>query len=101
MIDAMIRGKLVNKRTVDDQVEGRIVMPGDQPIQFTARRGTVKQALLDLPDGVPICATGTLSTSIGRGKDGLYVRHDLAITAILSIVPAKQNNFTSMLRGAI
>lgn len=89
MIDALIHGRLIHVAETDSEVIGRIVIENDQPIQFTARRGAVKRALLALPQGYPLAAAGTLTTRVMHDKEGVpYVRHDLAITAVLTTAPA-------------
>lgn len=88
MIDALIHGRLVHAGETDNEVIGRIVIENDKPIQFTARRGSVKRALLALPLGYPLAAAGTLTTRVMHDKEGApYVRHDLFITAVLTAQP--------------
>lgn len=88
MIDAMIYGRLVHAVETDGAVIGRIVIEGDRPIQFTARRGAVRRALLALPPGHPIAAAGVLTTRVQHDKHGEpYVRHDLLITAVPTAQP--------------
>lgn len=88
MIAALIHGRLVHTCETDNEVIGRIVIENNKPIQFTARRGSVKRALLALPQGCPLAAAGTLTTRIMYDKEGAaYVRHDLLITAVLTAQP--------------
>lgn len=85
MIAAMIQGALVHAREEGACLVGRIVLAGDVPIQFTARRGIVKRALQALPVGAPVSASGWLSTRIKRDKEGNpFVHHEIAITAVLT-----------------
>lgn len=88
MIDALVHGRLVHAVETAAEVTGRIVIEGDRPIQFTARRGAVRRALLALPAGHPLAVAGTLTTRVQHDKHGEpYVRHDLQITAVLTAQP--------------
>lgn len=89
MIDALVHGRLVHRVEVDTEVIGRIVIDGDKRIQFTARRASVRRALMALPPGFPVAVAGSLSTSVASEKDGTpYVRHDLLVTALLTAEPS-------------
>lgn len=88
MIDALVNGRLVNCRQQDNLVIGRIAMDGDKPVQFTARRSSVKSALLAIPVGTPVSVSGRLSTWVKHDKDGTpYVHHEIAITAVMTAQP--------------
>ncbi len=88
MIDALIHGRLVHCREEGSHLIGRIVLEGDQPIQFTARRGAVKRQLAQLPMGTPLSVSGGLSTSVQYDKLGnAYVRYEIAVTAAITAAP--------------
>lgn len=98
MIDALIHGRLVHCRLDGVHLVGRIVIEDDKPIQFTARRGTVKAAIQAMACGMPISAAGQLSTSVQRDKTGTpYVCHELAISAVLSAQPQPKGLLGSLL----
>lgn len=100
MIDALVHGRLVHVVEAGSEVIGRIVIDGDLPIQFSARRGSVRRALLALSPGFPVAAAGSLSTSVCREKDGTpYVRHELVISSILTAQPS-QSGLAAFLRKA-
>lgn len=88
MIDALVHGRLIHCKEVDNLVIGRIVMEGDKPVQFTARRGVVKSALLAMPGGMPVSVAGQLTTAVKYATDGQpYVYHEILITAVLTAQP--------------
>jgi hypothetical protein len=90
MIDALVTGRLVNCKEIDKMVHGRIVMDGDKPIQFTARRGVVKSALMALPAGMPIAVSGQLSNWVKFDKDGKpYVHNEILVTAVMTAYQPK------------
>ena len=97
MIDALVTGRLIHCKKVDNFVVGRIVMEGDKPIEFSARRGALKSALLALPFGMPISVAGPMSSCIRYDKDGQpYVSNEILIAALLTAQPP-QNLLTSIL----
>ncbi len=101
MIDALIHGRLIHVGEIDGEVIGRIVIENDKPIQFTARRGAVKRALLALPQGHPLAAAGTLTTRVMHDKEGVpYVRHDLRITSILTAQPSQPGGIAAFFKKA-
>ena len=88
MIDALIHGRIVHSRLEGPYLVGRIVIQGDIPVQFTAKRGRVKAAIEALASGMPLAAAGQLSTRVRHDKDGEpYVCHELLITAVLTAQP--------------
>lgn len=90
MIDALVTGKLIHIKEVDNMVHGRIVIEGDKPVQFCARRGVVKAALLALPAGMPLAVSGQLTSGIKFDKDGKpFVLHEILISAVLTAQPPR------------
>lgn len=88
MIDALIHGRLIACREEGPLLVGRIVMGGDAPVQFCARRGAVKRTLSSLAQGMPVSVAGRLSTSVRQDKDGRhYVLHELTVSAVLTAQP--------------
>jgi len=88
MINALIQGRIVHSRMEGDVLVGRIVLDGEKPIQFTARRAAVKSALLAMPTGMPLSAAGTLNNRVKHESDGsAYVCNELLITAVLTAQP--------------
>ena len=85
MIDALVTGRLIHVKEIDNMIYGRIVIDGDTPVQFTARRGVVKAALLALPGGMPVAVSGQLTSVVKfdtRGKS--YVFHEILVTAVMT-----------------
>lgn len=101
MIDALIYGHLI--RCDEDEggnVEGRIVIGRDKPVQFTARRGTVKRQLLSMAQGTPLAVAGSLTTRVCFDKSGKpYVRYDLEVSAILTAEPSPLRRLARTLTG--
>lgn len=98
MIDALITGRIVHCKAEENMLVGRIVMEGDKPVQFTAKRGIVKAALLALPSGMPLCVAGPMSSRIKHDKDGQpYVCNEVLITAVLTAQPQTKGLFGSIL----
>ena len=98
MIDALIHGRIVHSRLEGPYLVGRIVIEDDKPVQFTARRGTVKAAIQAMACGMPISAAGQLSTRVRHDKDGEpYVCHELLITAVLTTQPQPKGLLGSLL----
>ena len=90
MIDALVTGRLVNCKEHDNLVTGRIVMEGDKPMQFAARRGVVKTALMALPAGMPVALSGSLTCGVRHDKEGKpYVLHEILVTAVLTAQPPR------------
>lgn len=90
MIDALITGRLVNCKEHDNLVTGRIVMEGDKPIQFAARRGVVKAALMALPAGMPVAVSGQLTCGVRHDKEGRpYVLLEIFVSAVMTAQPPK------------
>lgn len=88
MIDALIQGRLIHSREEGGLLVGRILIENDRPVQFTARRGSVKRAIAALPSGMPISVSGSLCTGIKHDKEGHpYVHHEIAISAVLTAQP--------------
>lgn len=100
MINALITGRLIHIKTVENQVEGRIVLDGDKPVQFTARRGVVKTALLAMACGMPLSVAGPLTSRVKYDKDGKpYVCSEIVITSVLTAQPQRLGLFGSILKG--
>lgn len=101
MIDALIHGRLIRcDEDAEGNVEGRIVIGRDKPVQFTARRGSVKRQLLRMEHGTPLVAAGTLTTRVCFDKHGEpYVRLDLQVTAILTAEPSPLRRLAQSLTG--
>ena len=90
MIDALIHGRIVHSRLEGPYLVGRIVIQGDIPVQFTARRGAVKKQLEHLPVGSPLSVAGELSTSVQNDKHGQpNVRYEVAVSAVLTAAQPK------------
>lgn len=90
MIDALITGRLIHCKEADNLVIGRIVLGNDKPVQFTAKRGRVKTALLAMPGGMPVAVSGQLSSSVKFDKDGKpFVLHEILISAVLTAQPPR------------
>lgn len=88
MIDALIHGHLIHCREEGSNLIGRIVIDNDKPVQFVARRGTLKRAIAGLAQGMPLSVAGRLITRVGHDKDGRpYVHHEIQISAILTAQP--------------
>ncbi len=88
MIHALITGKLIHCKPDGNLLVGRIVLGDDKPVQFTAKRGVVKAALLALPGGMPIAVSGPLATSVKFDRDNrAHVLHEILITAVLTAQP--------------
>jgi hypothetical protein len=100
MFSVLINGRLINATQEAGQVHGRIVMARDVPVQFTARRGSVKNALLKLPAGFPVAVAGEMITSVAAGKERPYVLHQLMITSILTAKPSLWRRVWRYLTGA-
>lgn len=98
MIDALITGRLIHFKTVDNLLQGRIVMDGDEPVQFTAKRGKVKAALMAMDSGMPLSVAGPLTSRVKHDKDGQpYVCNEILITAVLTAQPQPKSLFGSIL----
>lgn len=88
MIDAIIHGTLIHTSDEGSNVLGRIVLENDKPIQFTARRGSLKRAMRAIPLGMPVSVAGHLTTSVRFDKNNCaYVHHEILITAVLTAQP--------------
>lgn len=88
MIDALVTGRLVSCHEEENLVKGRIVMDGDKPVQFIARRGAVKTALLELPIGLAVSVSGRLNLWVKHDKElRPYVHHEIVISAVLTAQP--------------
>ena len=97
MIHALVTGKLIHCKTDGNLLLGRIVLEDDKPVQFTAKRGAVKAALLAMPGGMPVAVSGPLTTSIRHDKDGKpFVCNEILISAVLTAQPPK-SMFASIL----
>lgn len=101
MIDALIHGRLIRCDEDDEgHVEGRIVIGRDKPVQFTARRSSVKRQLLHMEPGTPLAAAGALTTRVCYDRHGApYVRHDLEISAILTAEPSPLRRLAQSITG--
>lgn len=88
MIDALVHGRLISCREDGTLLVGRIVMDGDVPVQFSAKRGSLKRAIAAMPQGMPVSVSGRLSTSVKYDKEGRpFVLHDLFVSAVLTAQP--------------
>ena len=100
MINAMITGRLIHATEMDNLVVGRIVLEGDRPVQFTARRGIVKAALLELKGGTPVTVSGVLSSRVKYDRDDrAYVFTEILVSAVLTAAPQPTGLFGSILKG--
>ncbi len=102
MMSALVHGKLVRVVDVDGVVEGRVVLPGDKPIQFVVRKGALQREILQVPLGSPVAIAGELRTTVGTARDGEhYVRHEILMTSLLAAQPSFLRRGWRALTGAL
>jgi len=102
MLSALVHGKLVRAVDVDGVVEGRIVLPGDRPVQFIVRKGTLQSEILQVPLGTPVAIAGELRSTVGTTREGgHYVRHEILMTSLLAAQPSFLRRGWRALTGAL
>ena len=90
MIHALITGRLVHCKAEEKVVVGRIVLADEKPVEFTARRGVIKAALLALPFGMPVSVSGSMTSAVGYSKAGeAHVHHEILVTAVMTAQPPR------------